>query len=288
MLIFSSFLIYSMLALKPDYPGKYQNDLLNERLKGKVKLCTEYFYEKPDNKELDKTSAWNYKSRISYNKEGNTTTIDSYNDYTTNNVVNTMMYTYDIEGRKVMTQNNKGHIISSSVYSYNLNHRLIEDISSGTHVNFHIIYNNYGLRDTMYVYNIVGKLNSKVIYHYDKANNKIEEDRYKPDGSLSNKEACKYDKHRNKIEEIKFDAKGIRTGKTTHQYDVEDNEIMKTDSNIIYIGGTGGRGNNQENNTYAHIYKYYGFDKAGNWLQQNEVIDNHIIRIIKREIEYYQ
>jgi hypothetical protein len=52
--------------------GKYQNDQKSEKLNGKVKSHTRYFYDltKAD---VSSRSNWRYKSKVNFNKNGNIT-----------------------------------------------------------------------------------------------------------------------------------------------------------------------------------------------------------------------
>jgi len=267
--------------------GKYQNDLAGGNFKGKVKTCTSYFYEKPKDGEINATTAWRFKTVVAYNKQSNILSISASNNHANDSAELRSKYTYDKTGRIILVTEGKGKIIDSSVYRYNTNHKLTEDIWFGKNVMFHIIYNAYGRRDTTFIYDVIGKLMSLVTYYYDKAGNNIETDRHESDGKLQSKEVYQYDDRKNMLENIRIDANNNRTGKTTYQYDKNGDKIMQTDSNIIYIRGSGPSSNNKNDTEgNARFFTYAQYDKAGNWLQQDEQFNGVIIRRVRRTIEY--
>jgi YD repeat-containing protein len=259
------------------YKGKYQNDLKDENLKGKVKFYTSYLY---NNEAMDKPASYGFK--VNYNKQGNITSTYIYNG---KNAVQKINYAYDTAGRKTLTTNQSGHIMSQSTYSYDSRDRIIEVISSGTHASMRIIYNSRGYRDTMFSYDLRGNFHSKVIYHYDDQGNNTGVDRYGQDGRLEQKQTRKFDKQHQTLEEIEYGTTGVRESKVQFRYDSKGNQVMEIDSNKFYVGGS--PMNKGTNNTYFRIYNYVSYDKTGNWLQRNEVLNNKISRIEKREIEYY-
>jgi len=268
--------------------GKYQNDLAGGNFKGEVKTCISYFYEKPKDGEINTTTEWRFKTAVVYNKQGNILSISSNNNHANDSIGLISKYTYDKAGRTISVADGKGKVIDSSVYSYNAYHRLIEDVWFGKTVMAHIIYNDHGRRDTTFTYDVRSKLMSVVTSYYDKAGNNIETDRQEPGGKLQSREVYRYDDHKNMLEDIRIDANNNRTGKTTYQYDENGDKIMQADSNIIYIRGSGPSSNNNNTESNVHFFKYAQYDKAGNWLHQDELFNDVIIRRIKRTIEYEQ
>jgi len=144
--------------------GKYQNDLAVGNFKGRVKGCTSRFYERPKDGEIDTTTDWRYITSWVYNEQGNILSESAGNNHISDSLKLRMKYTYDRAGRTISVMEGNGKLIDSSVYSYNANHKLIEDVWFGQKVHFHFIYNARGRRDTMLTYDIVGKLTSVVIF----------------------------------------------------------------------------------------------------------------------------
>src|SRR5207237_734460 len=117
-------------------------------------------------------------------------------------ITHQIIYTFDTEGRNIMTATKAGHVMSRSEYSYNSKHNLVEVISFMPKLSTRIIYNNQGYRDTMYSNNILGRLQRIVVYHYDNKNNLIRPDEHNIDGSFAHNTFYKYDNHNNNIEEL--------------------------------------------------------------------------------------
>lgn len=139
----------------------------------------------------------------------------------------------------------------------------------------------------MYSLSRGGKLSSKVIYHYDIRNNKTEERRYKASGILETKTVYAYDSYNNKIAERRIDAQGKTIYSIRLKYDSRANVIMKVDSNVMYIGDKQDPIKKEDSDIHIRTFKYDGYDRAGNWLKQTEVLNNKTIRLIKRQFEYY-
>lgn len=281
-LLTSSYLIITGFTLAQHSP-KYQNDVLHEGLRGRVKSYTQYTYE-PIKGNTAVSGVWKFKTTTKFNKQGNTTAAYLHQS---GKLVYQDTCIYDKEGRETRTTIQPGHIIRKSVYSYNSKNNLVEKISSRSVPKFIIIYNRKGYRDTLYSLTVSGKLNSKVIYHYDSRNNKTEEEQYNANGKMEYKTMYGYDSHTNKVEERRTSSDGKTSYHILFKYDKRGNIIMKRDSNIIYIRGKGGPAKKEDSDVYVRKFKYDGYDNIGNWLKQTEVLNNRTVRIIKREFEYY-
>ncbi|HEY0668173.1 MAG TPA: hypothetical protein VGD22_08375 [Sphingobacteriaceae bacterium] len=280
LLLIGGYMFVAGVTLSQHSP-KYQRDVIQKGLMGRVKSYTEYTYEPV--KANTGVSYLKYKSLVSFNKQGNTTAAYLHHS---GKLVYQDTCIYDKEGRETRTTIQPGHI-RKSVYSYNSKNNLVEKISSRSVPKFIIIYNRKGYRDTLYSLTVSGKLNSKVVYHYDSRNNKTEEVQYSANGKMEYKTMYGYDSHNNKVEERRTSADGKTSYHILFKYDKRGNIIMKRDSNIIYIRGKDGPAKKEDSDVYVRKFKYDGYDNTGNWLKQTEVLNNKIVRIIKREFEYY-
>ncbi|MFI5159942.1 MAG: hypothetical protein ACHQHN_01635 [Sphingobacteriales bacterium] len=278
-----------LLAIKALDSGKYQNDLAERNLKGKVKLCIEFVYHEPKiNDTID--TGWVYKTISSFDLKGKSQSwylCDGAPNYRTEMA---MTSSYDKEGREVDTKDSLGKIISRSTYNRNAENNLIESYWSelSSKPMFKIIYNHFGRRDSMYCYNIAGGFMGTVIYRYNKSNDMIEELRYSRNSKLTGKEIYYYNKTNLKISEMHYDSLGTKTGKMTYAYDDYGNMIMEIDSNNMYIGGERVF-SVDPNNKDILIFKcsYGNFDNHHNWLREDMFYNNKIVKTFKRKIDYY-
>jgi hypothetical protein len=81
----------------------------------------------------------------------------------------------------------------------------------------------------------------------------------------------------------------VKESWTTFKYDDKGNVIMEVDSNVMRTG-SGARiipVHNVSLTGNTRTFIYYNFDKAGNWLEKKELINDVLYRTNKREIEYY-
>jgi hypothetical protein len=281
-IIICSFLICTAFVLKAQNSGKYQNDLVAEKFKGKVKSYTTFTYSTvKTNSTID--SDWRFKTTVTYNSQGNVTAMSSRAGASRRPRTDTLFYSYDKDGRQITIKQSAGHIISSSVYSRNKENNLVENQSMGNARSV-IVYNKAGRRDTMYNY-INNRLDSKVIYHYNKRNDMVEEIRYNyVQGNSESRAIYAYDKHGNKISQIRYDGADIIKNRVNYEYDERGDITAQTDS--IHIESFGAP-NDHTRDVHTNTYKYIYFDKQGNWIQRDMLTNNKAVQSVKREIEYY-
>jgi len=225
-----------------------RNDLQKAQLKGNVKSIAE-----------------------SYNKDSKDTT-----DFKT-------YYAYNTDGNMVEKKlYNKGILLYNADFIYNDNGKLVEkNTFASDSLQDKISYNLDGSG------NITGSIDSnfkshtivKSTYTYDNQNNLIEADAWNSADTQKNpltfKNGFKYDNKNNVIEEDHFDIKGSLGEKITSTYD--------DDGNLISIEIYNPSGNPA---TQKLTYKY-DFDKTGNWINQQIFNNGSLLRIKKRDIEYY-
>ena len=272
---------------------KYQNDLKAENLKGKVKFCAEFYYKKY-NPGIDIDSGYEYMSKDSFDLNGKLLSSIISGDPTKKPIpkIHGFFLSYDKEGRKTVTRDQAGQIIGFSAYSVGKKNNLVEAYSNrpGNPVMLKIIYNSDGNRDTMYQYDIVGKFMGKVIYHYDKNQDLIEEDRDYINTQWSYKTILIYDKHHHNIETIRYDAKTPNGSRKNYGYDEFGNMTMERDTSTdIYIGGNRIFSvDPSDKNFIIFKCKYSNFDNNENWLREDMFHNDTIAKTFKRVIEYYQ
>jgi YD repeat-containing protein len=261
-----------------------RSDLSIENFEGKVKKVVTY------NKEYGGDSAISSKWVSHYNIQGNTSEYSFYYIREVEKLFMSGRYTYDTHGRKISTSNELGEVICSSVYGYNSKHNLTERIyfRPDKHASLYIVYNRRNARDSLFSYDSPGKFSWSAVYAYDTEGNLIEETTYKSDGATNYKTLAKYDSNHHKLQEAVYSSKG-KDRWATFRYDDNGNVIMVIDSNEIRSGG--GPGIIPIHNIGLHgstkTFIYNNFDKAGNWLENQELINGVLFRTNKREIEYY-
>ncbi|MEO6851776.1 MAG: hypothetical protein ABI166_14135 [Mucilaginibacter sp.] len=280
-----------IIAIKALNSGKYQNDLKDRNLKGKVKSCIEFHYDSyKASDEID--SGWVYSTTDTFDIKGNTISSDISGN-PSKRPVSRHLYWVDIrdnEDRKIETKGTSGKIISRSTYDRNAENNLVESIwfESSSKPMLKIIYNHSGRRDTMYNYDIVGGFMGIVVYRYNKSNDLIEQNSYSPKGKLTSKEVYDYDKNNLKISEMHYDSLGIKNSKINYAYDDYGNMTMEADSSMMYIGGNRVFNADSTNKNILIFRCTFGnFDSHHNWLREDMLYNNKIVKTYKRKIEYY-
>jgi len=157
-----------------------------------------------------------------------------------------------------------------------VNQRCLDFKSDGNLVSILDEHNDYNLNKSEYKKNATnGKPIFKTSCNLDKFGNKIEEYFTNLEDKTSSKETYKYDDKRNVIEYKKFNSNGGLKSKETTKFDENGYKIeeCKYNSNGILFSKT--------------TYKYEECDETGNWTKQTEYLNDRLISIIEREIEYY-
>lgn len=251
-------------------------------IKGPVKYITTFTYATPKTGNgID--SDWQYKSTITYNRQGKQTASYTYNGKGKPEVIN---YTYNSDGRQLTTAYQSGKEISKSVYSRDAQDNLVEEISFGRGVMLRIIYSKAGNRDTMYTYDAAGKPFKKVIYHFDNAHHSTEEIWNNSNGAMDYRQVYTYDAKGNRLSQIRYNELNTVNSRQHNTYDDNDNLLTQTDSNSFYIGGFGAY-DNLKGEVHTRVFSYPIIDSHGNWLQEDAMRDGVAVRTMKRQITYY-
>jgi hypothetical protein len=261
-----------------------KNDLANQNLKGKVKKVVTY------NKEYGGDGASLSRWVFHYNIQGNTSEFAIYDITKVEKLFIGWRYTYDSQGREVSVSNELGEVMSTCVYGYNIKNNLTKKIYSRPekHPTIYIVYNQRNTPDSTFSYDIAGQFMQSSLYDYDAVGNLIAQSSYKSNSVPDSKTVYKYDSNHQKIQETRYTSKGKESW-TTFKYDDKGNVIMEVDSNVMRTG-SGARiipVHNVSLTGNTRTFIYYNFDKAGNWLEKKELINDVLYRTNKREIEYY-
>ena len=171
----------------------------------------------------------------------------------------------NIHHRRVFTNDNRGNIIE--VYRYDANDSLFAK-------SFHR-YDEYDYEIEAYRYSATDSLISKTVSNYDKNGYLIESIVYGNDGSLTTKTLFMYDNLGNRIERTIYDLDKILIEKTTYKY---DEKRFAIEVNTF----------NSKDNTNTKITYSYQYDTNDNWVERIEYNDGIAVRIIEKNIEYYE
>jgi len=147
------------------------------------------------------------------------------------------------------------------------------------------------------------KLQSYTICEYDNKNNQTGLNEFNPDGSLrlKLKYTNKYDEKGNQIENDRFNAIGKLSKRTTYKYDGQGNQIetnvYSDDGKLLYRANTTYDSSSNcieaiayqpdSSNVTKTNYRYFDYDKVGNWLKQELYMNDSLYKIVQRTIEYY-
>ena len=278
------------LLLAQIHGGRYQNNLKGFNLKGPVKTCITYFYEKPQT-DTGITQGSGYNLIVSYRPDGRALGFYLSDTITQKNIVGWSIV-YNKKGREISNQNTSGKVISTTKYKTNKQHNLVEIQYTDRHrISSKIIYSAQGLPDTVYGNDNAGVLMNKTVYRYSAPNIVIEKSTYDASGKFKQKVIFGRDNIGRNISETTYDDKDSVTFKVTYAYDEHDNVIMERDSseNSIHIGGfyvyewpTG------KYDISLRTSRFFNYDKYGNWLQEDVLIRGVPAKTIKRKIEYYK
>lgn len=250
--------------------------------KGPVKSITTFSYNTPRaGGGID--SDWQYKSMVTYNRQGKQTASCTYSRNGSQQAIN---YTYNTDGRQLATAYQSGKEISRSEYSRDTQNNLVENIWFDTRRMFRIIYSKAGDRDTMYTFDAAGKLYKKVVYHFDNAHHTTEEIWNNSNGAIDYRQVYTYDKKGNRLSQTRYNADNSIHSNQHNTYDDNDNLLIQTDSNNVYIGGFGNY-DNLNGDVHTRVFRYPIIDSHGNWLQEDAMRNGVAMRTQKRQIEYY-
>jgi len=148
--------------------------------------------------------------------------------------------------------NTNDSIIEKYIYKYNVNRNVVETL-------------NLKSSDS---------LNWSVVSSYDKKNNLIEETQFNANKILNEMSTYKYDDKGNMIEKCVYGNDRNLESRTTYSY----NE--KRDLTEVFFYNMDGR--LEKKSTYE--YKY---DFKDNWIEKVDYINEKVMKITEREIEYY-
>jgi hypothetical protein len=241
-------LILSLLSFLLFSCSHNRNDLQKAQLKGKVKSIAESY-----NKDSKDTT--DFKTYYEYNMDGNLVEKKLYNN-------GSLLYNADF------IYNDKGKLIEKNTFvADSIQEKIIYNLDGGGNI--------AGSIDTNFKLHTIIKSE----YLYDSKNDLIEADAWNSPDSLKSthtfKNQYKYDDKNNVIEEEHFDIKGAPEEKLTSVYD--------NDGNLISIEIYSPSANPT---TQKFTYKYE-FDKTRNWISQSIFSNDTLLRIKKRDIEYY-
>ena len=218
------------------------------------------------------------KKENDWTKENFKEMVKSYTEFSEKSERLTFENKYNRSGNLASTiYFSNGHIHSKSIFKYDENENLIEEIH----------------------YNSLGQVKSKWIYLYNEIGNKIEGKAYDSENHLVSKRTYLSDENENIIEESTFNSKGILEEKSTYQYDDKRNKTEETRYNS--------NGNQLEKSSYQYndnrlkieenhnssnenirLKWTYEYDVKGNWIKKISFKNGILEEIIERRYQYYK
>lgn len=301
-------LIFAILSVFSSIGQNIKNDLTEINLKGRVSSMSESNYSAIEKfGEAQKVSIES-KSIRKFDNNGKLTEYNLYSSdgrliaeivckfdgkgkMTEENCSGTMdeksTYKYDDNGymTEINSYSSEGSLKSKSTFKYDKNGNKIavnycrfdSDDKLLDNIKWIFNYDKDWFLTEENGYNPDGSLDCKISYLNDEKGNLTEQvnSNYKS-GSLKDKQTYKYNDHGNKIEQNDFTSDGSLETKFTYKYD--DKGFMTEEIFSSYKIGS------SDLNTK---YRYDKYDKTGNWIKREKYINDFLINITERKIEFY-
>lgn len=166
--------------------------------------------------------------------------------------------------RHLYSFNEKGDLVKEEIYE------------SDGHLKEESVYKylSEGYQKEVLSYTDDGALKSKEVYRYNEYGAPVDDSPYVTMQYYPTTRS-EYDENGNEIVRKKYDGTGFLYEKIIFKYDEKNNET----ESVIH---------NYNTHTEQHRTNQYVFDKLGNWISKKEFFEDKLIRVIKRNIEYFQ
>ncbi len=248
-----------------------------KKLKGHITILTETEYHlhlQVDKKELVDSLFIKY----SFNNWKGNLLEENFNNL--DGAGRDIAYKYDDNGNLIeeciYTVN--GKFDSKSRYDYDTNGKIIEkkDYDARNILKDVVVYkcddNGNIIEESFDNFKGEGR---KITYKYNGNGDLVERIDYGQVGTLIFKTIFMYDENRNIREENRFDFYERCVSRSQYVHNIKGNIVEE------YIYADNGKDISKD------AYKYDGFDKFGNWAMKVWYVDNELITITKRVIDYY-